>query len=104
MGISITLINMRHTFGKEKIALKKVFIILFVSFLVGMGSALFSKGSKEAYIAEECAEKVIEHETGMPIDFDELDEALEAEARMIEFKYPTFQMDFKTVEQPFSMR
>jgi hypothetical protein len=53
--------------------LKIYFIILIASLLVGFCCAHFFKGNKKAKTIETYAEKIIERETGVAINFDELD-------------------------------
>ncbi len=67
---------MRHTYGNQELTLLKFIIILLASLIIGIFSAHFFKGNKQADLVESCVEKIIESETGISIDFDQLDEEL----------------------------
>jgi hypothetical protein len=49
------------------------FVILIVSLCTGFLCAHFFKGNKKAKTIETYAEKIIERETGLSINFDEID-------------------------------
>jgi|SRR5579863_3272047 len=49
------------------------FVILVSSLIVGFFSAHFFKGNEKAKMIETYAEKIIERETGLSINFEEID-------------------------------
>ncbi len=58
------------------------FVILVTSLCVGFFSAHFFKGNKQAKIIEDYAEKIIERETGISINFEEIDEDISKPSTM----------------------
>jgi hypothetical protein len=58
------------------------FVILITSLIVGFGSAHFFKGNKRARIIESYAEKIIERETGLSINFEEIDDDISESSEM----------------------
>jgi len=77
------------------------FFILFTSLCVGFSASYFFKGNKSAQKIENFAEKIIEHETGISIDFDSSsDHVSEQNIPISEFRYPSYEMDFKRGKQP----
>ena len=52
-------------------SLKIYFVILIISICVGFCAAHFFKGNKKAKVIETYAEKIIERETGISINFEE---------------------------------
>src|ERR1700747_1096876 len=72
------------------------FIILICSICTGYVASHFFKGNKKAQILENYAEKIIEHETGIVVDFDDSsDDEASSNIPIHEFRYPSYQMDFK---------
>jgi hypothetical protein len=79
------------------------FVILITSLCVGFSASYFFKGNKNAQIIENYAERIIEHETGIAIDFDDSSDDVPApDTAIIEFRYPSYEMDFKRGKQPDS--
>jgi len=79
------------------------FFILITSLCVGFTASHLFKGNKNAQIVESYAEKIIEHETGVSIDFDDSsDDEVPGNTPITEFRYPSYQMDYKRDKQPGS--
>ncbi len=77
------------------------FVILISALCVGFTSAYFFKGNKNAEIIENFAEKIIESETGVLVDFDDSsDDEAPNNIPIHEFVYPSYQMDFRRDKQP----
>lgn len=72
------------------------FVILFTSIFSGYVASHFFKGNKNAKLIENYAEKIIEHETGVSVDFDGSNDVPESNIPITEFRYP---MDFKHDKQ-----
>ncbi len=58
------------------------FVILVTSLCVGFFAAHFFKGNKQAKIIETYAEKIIERETGLSINFEEIDDDISKTSAM----------------------
>lgn len=71
------------------------FVILLASLCVGYCAGHYFKGNKKAKIIETYAEKIIEHETGISINFDDSEEEDIPEIPLSEFNYPNYIMDFQ---------
>ena len=72
------------------------FVILITSICVCFTASHFFKGNKNAQIIENYAEKIIERETGISVDFDDSsDDEMPNNIPINEFRYPSYQMDFK---------
>jgi hypothetical protein len=78
------------------------FVILLLALCTGYCAGHFFKGNKNAKLIETYAEKIIEHETGITVNFYEAEEEVEPIIPIIEFRYPTYEMDFKREMKPDS--